>query len=66
MTIELSVLAATDRRYCTMNAEELKSYLHNLSIDELRGFAKFLGIYEKSMRRRVVLIAAILAKKATA
>lgn len=65
MAIELSVLAATDRRHCTLDAETLKSYLHNLSISELRGFAQFLGVYEKSMRRRIVLITAILNKKAT-
>ena len=41
----------------------LKWYLHDRSIDELRSFAKVIGIYGTSMRRHVVLINAIVTKK---
>lgn len=61
-----SQLDTMDKRYCTLDAATLKTYMHAQSLSDLRAFAQFLGVYEKSMRRRVILIEAILTKKATA
>lgn len=44
------------------NPDDLRSYLHARSIDELRALAQLLGVYQPSMRRRVVLIEAITPK----
>lgn len=46
------------------NPGALTSYLHTRSIIELRALAQKLGIYQTTMRRRVVLIEAIVNAKA--